>query len=70
MSAVQDAADRGLLREDVDAGAAAVTAWASMHGLASLDPGGRAIGMRPEQRGRARQPATEVVRLVIHGPRR
>ena len=41
MSAVQDAADRGLLREDVDAGAAAVTAWASMHGLASLDPGGR-----------------------------
>ena len=69
MSAVQDAADRGLLREDVDAGAAAVTAWASMHGLASLILEG-AIGMRPEQRGRARQLATEVVRLVIHGLRR
>src|SRR5918996_2174938 len=69
MAAVQDAADQGLLREGVDAGAAAVTAWASLHGLASLILEG-AIGVRPDQRGRARQVASAVVGLVLDGLRR
>src|SRR5918999_37846 len=69
MAAVQDAADRGLLREGVDAGAAAVTAWASVHGLASLILEG-AIGIRADQRGRARQVASAVVALVLAGLRR
>ena len=69
MAAVQDAADQGLLRDGVDAGAAAVTAWASVHGLASLILEG-AIGIRPNQRERARQVASGVVELVLGGLRR
>ena len=69
MAAVQDAADQGLLRDGVDAGAAAVTAWASVHGLASLILEG-AIGIRSDQRGRARQVASAVVALVLAGLRR
>ena len=69
MAAVQDAADQGLLRDGVDAGAAAVTAWASVHGLASLILEG-AIGIRADQRGRARQVASAVVALVMAGLRR
>jgi AcrR family transcriptional regulator len=69
MSAVQEAADRGSLREGVDPGAAAVAAWASVHGLASLILE-RAIGIRPDQRARARQLASHVVALVMNGLRR
>jgi AcrR family transcriptional regulator len=53
MAAVQDAADQGLLRDGTDAGGAAVTAWSSVHGLASLILEG-AIGILPDQRERAR----------------
>ena len=69
MSAVQDAADQGLLRDGTDAGGAAVTAWSSVHGLASLILEG-AIGIRPDQRERARQVASHVVELVVDGLRR
>lgn len=69
MSAVQDAADRGLLREGTDAGGAAVAAWSSVHGLASLILEG-AVGIRPDQRVRARQLASHVVSLVVDGLRR
>jgi hypothetical protein len=68
MAAVQDAADQGLLRDGTDAGGAAVTAWASVHGLASLILEG-AIGIRADQRERARQVASHVVGLVIGGLR-
>lgn len=69
VSAVQDAADRGLLRPETDAGGAAVAAWSSVHGLASLILEG-ALGIRPEQRERARQVAAHVVELAIGGLRR
>ena len=69
VSAVQDAADQGLLRDGTDAGGAAVTAWSSVHGLASLILEG-AIGIRPDQRERARQVASHVVALVVDGLRR
>jgi AcrR family transcriptional regulator len=69
MAAVQDASDQGLLRDGVDAGAAAVAGWASVHGLASLILEG-AIGIRPDQRERARQVASAVVELVMAGLRR
>src|SRR5918999_4578499 len=68
MTAVQDAADQGLLRAGGDAGAAAVTAWASVHGLVSLILEG-AIGIRPDQRGRTRQVASADVELVMAGLR-
>ena len=66
MAAIQDAADQGLLREGTDAGGAAVTAWSSVHGLASLILEG-AIGILPDQRERARQVASHVVGLVVGG---
>jgi AcrR family transcriptional regulator len=69
VGAVQDAADRGLLREGTDVGGAAVAAWASVHGLASLILEG-SIGMRPEQRDRARHVARHVVDVVTDGLRR
>ena len=69
MSAVQDAADRGVLRDGTDAAGAAIAAWSSVHGLASLILEG-AIGIRPEQRARAEQLASHVVRLVVDGLRR
>ncbi len=69
MGAVQEAADRGLLREGTDAGAAAVAAWASVHGLASLVLEG-SLGIRAEHRERARQLASHVVGLVVDGLRR
>ena len=69
MSAVQDAADRGLLRDGTDPGGAAVAAWASVHGLASLLLEG-ALGIRGDQRARARQLTTHVVGLVVVGLRR
>src|SRR5918992_356002 len=69
MAAVQDASDQGLLRDGVDAGAAAVAGWASVHGLASLILEG-AIGIRPDQRERARQVASAVVGLMMGGLRR
>lgn len=70
MSAVQEAADRGLLRDGMDPGAAAVTAWAGVHGLASLLLEG-SLGVRPEdQRARARQLTVGVVDLLVDGLRR
>jgi AcrR family transcriptional regulator len=69
MSAVQDAADRGQLREGTDAGGVAIAAWSSVHGLASLILEG-ALGIRPEQRERARQLASHVVELALAGLRR
>ena len=66
MSAVQDAADRGQLRAGTDAGGAAVAAWSSVHGLASLILEG-ALGIRPEQRERARLLASHVVELTLAG---
>jgi AcrR family transcriptional regulator len=69
MSAVQDAADRGVLRDGTDAGGAAVAAWASVHGLASLILEG-SIGIRADQRDRARHLAEHVVTLVVDGLRR
>jgi AcrR family transcriptional regulator len=69
MTAVQEAADRGLLREGTDAGGAAVAAWSSVHGLASLILEG-SLGIRPEQRDRARQLADHVVGLAVDGLRR
>ena len=68
MSAVQDAADRGQLRAGMDAGGAAVAAWSSVHGLASLILEG-AIGIRPDQRERARQVAWHVVEVALAGIR-
>ena len=69
MSAFQEAADRELLRDGVEAGTAAITAWSSVHGLASLVLEG-SLGIRPEQRERAGQLTDEVVRLVLDGVRR
>ncbi len=69
MAVVQDAADQGLLRDGTDAGGAAVTAWSSVHGLASLILEG-AIGIRADQRERARQVAAHVIGLVVGGLRR
>ena len=68
MNAVQEAADRGLLREGTDAGAAAIAAWASVHGLASLVLEG-SLGIRAEQRERASHMASVVVGLVVEGLR-
>jgi len=68
MSAVQDAADRGQLRAGTDAGGAAVAAWSSVHGLSSLILEG-ALGIRPDQRERARQVASHVVELALAGLR-
>jgi AcrR family transcriptional regulator len=69
MTAVQDAADQGLLREGTDAGGAAVAAWASVHGLASLILEG-ALGVPAEQRERAKQLAGHVVNVTLAGLRR
>lgn len=70
MSAVQKAADVGLLRDGTDPGAAAVTAWAGVHGLASLLLEG-SLGVRPaDQRARARQITIGVVDLLVDGLRR
>ena len=69
MAAIQDAADRGLLRDGIDAGAAAVTAWSGVHGLASLVLEG-ALGIRPDQRERTRHLADNVVALIVDGLRR
>jgi AcrR family transcriptional regulator len=69
MSAVQDAADRGLLRDGTDAGGAAITAWSGVHGLSSLLLEG-ALGIRPaDQRERARQLTGHVVTLLVDGLR-
>ena len=68
MSAVQEAADRGQLRPGTDAGGAAVAAWSSVHGLSSLILEG-ALGIRPDQRERARQVASHVVELALAGLR-
>ncbi len=69
MSAVQEAADRGHLRDGTDAGGAAVAAWSSVHGLSSLILEG-SLGIRADQRERARQLASHVVGLVVDGLRR
>ena len=69
MAAVQEAADRGQLRDGTDAGGAAVAAWASVHGLASLILEG-SLGIRADQRERARHLARHVVGLVVDGLRR
>ncbi len=70
MGTVQDASDRGLLRDGTDPAAAAITAWAGVHGLASLLLEG-AIGIRPaDQRPRAMQLTAAVVDLVVGGLRR
>ena len=66
MTAIQEAADMGHLREDTDATVAAITAWSSVHGLASLILEG-AIGLPPEHRERARQLTDRVVALTVHG---
>jgi AcrR family transcriptional regulator len=68
MTAVQDAADRGQLRAGTDAGAAAVAAWSSVHGLSSLILEG-ALGIPADQRARARQVAAHVVELTLAGLR-
>lgn len=68
MTAIQDAADRGLLRPGTDAGGAAVAAWSSVHGLSSLILEG-ALGIRADQRERVRQVAAHVVDLAIAGLR-
>lgn len=69
VAAVQDAADRGLLREQVDVGTAAVAAWSSVHGLASLVLEG-ALGIRPDQGERAQQLADHLIELMLDGIRR
>jgi AcrR family transcriptional regulator len=70
MGVVQEASDSGLLRDGTDPGAAAISAWAGVHGLASLLLEG-AIGIRPaDQRPRARQLTAAVVGLVVGGLRR
>jgi AcrR family transcriptional regulator len=69
MTAIQEAADAGLLRKETDAAVAAITAWSSVHGLASLILEG-AIGLPAEQRERARQLADRVVTLTVDGLRR
>jgi AcrR family transcriptional regulator len=69
MAAVQEAADRKQLRDGIDAGTAAVTAWSGVHGLASLVLEG-ALGIRPDQRERTRHLADNVVSLVVDGLRR
>jgi hypothetical protein len=68
MSAVQEAADRGQLSAGTDAGGAAVAAWSSVHGLSSLILEG-ALGIKPDQRERARQVAAHVVELTLAGVR-
>ena len=68
VSAVQEAADRGLLSPKTDVGGAAVAAWASVHGLASLILEG-ALGMSPDQRDRATHLARHVVTLTMDGIR-
>jgi AcrR family transcriptional regulator len=68
VSAVQAAADRDLLSPKTDVGGAAVAAWASVHGLASLILEG-ALGMSPDQRDRATHMAQHVVSLTMDGIR-
>jgi AcrR family transcriptional regulator len=69
MRAVQDASDAGELRDGTDAAVAAIAAWSSVHGLASLILEG-AIGLPAEHRERARELTGRVVVLTVGGLRR
>lgn len=66
IGAFELAHERGLLAQGTDAGGAAIAAWASVHGVASLILEG-ALGMPPSQRARALGLARAVVELSING---